>query len=314
MRQVTPRHRLRRSPGFTLVELLVVIGIIAVLISILLPALQSARRAASQVQCASNMKQLATGMLMYIQQNKGKHPPAAITPITSVPGCYPMGWWWANELVKQKYVNSPNTVRPDGTRDFGAPSPFRCPEGIAPDDMTGSAGEYPTSGLNNSWREYSVEDGVPPSGEAFGIPSWYQLNSANLSNGNRLFAGSSATPFIYFNNATGNPGEFGNRERARYLSLVRKSAELVMIVEAGDANFNHPGGALAASLVDNKVPRLAGRHGKGNGVQYKGQPIHAWTNIAFFDGHVGLYQTLPIGRQGLGIRQETIFFIQRQKP
>jgi prepilin-type processing-associated H-X9-DG protein len=220
-----------------------------------------------------------------------------------------MGWWWANELVKQKYINAPNTVTSNGKRDFSGPSPFKCPEGVG-EDFKGSAGEYPTDGLNNGYREYSDEDALPPTGLGFGIPSWYQLNSANLSNGNRLFSGSSATPFIYFNNLTAP--EFSNRERMRHLGLVRKSAELVMIVEAGDANFNHPGGALAASLVDNKVPRLAGRHGKGNGVKYNGQPIHAWTNMAFFDGHVSSFQTLAIGKTGLNLKQETIFFLQRQ--
>jgi prepilin-type processing-associated H-X9-DG protein len=69
---------------------------------------------------------------------------------------------------------------------------------------------------------------------------------------------------------------------------------------------------VAQSLPDNKVPRLAGRHGKGMGAKYQGQPIHAWTNISFFDGHVGLFQTLPIGKAGLGLRQETIFFLQKQ--
>ena len=64
----------RRVTAFTLVELLVVIGIISVLIAILLPSLSKARAQAREVQCMSNMHQWGLGYAMYADQNQGVLP------------------------------------------------------------------------------------------------------------------------------------------------------------------------------------------------------------------------------------------------
>jgi prepilin-type N-terminal cleavage/methylation domain-containing protein len=65
---------MRQRRGFTLVELLVVIGIIAVLIGVLLPALSKARKQAQLTVCMSNQKQLVAALLMYCGDNRGCFP------------------------------------------------------------------------------------------------------------------------------------------------------------------------------------------------------------------------------------------------
>jgi len=71
--------QLRVDRAFTLVELLVVIGIIALLLSLLLPALSRAREAANRTACLSNLRQLGQGILAYANDNHQWMPPATNT-------------------------------------------------------------------------------------------------------------------------------------------------------------------------------------------------------------------------------------------
>jgi prepilin-type N-terminal cleavage/methylation domain-containing protein/prepilin-type processing-associated H-X9-DG protein len=75
-----------RKSAFTLVELLVVIGIIAVLVGILLPVLGNVRRTAAKAKCAVQMRELGTAMVMYAQENKGHLPPVRLNTKYNVDG------------------------------------------------------------------------------------------------------------------------------------------------------------------------------------------------------------------------------------
>ena len=103
---------MKRS-GFTLVELMVVIGIIALLMAITTPVLQSSRRQAKAVLCGSNIRQLFVGLFAYEAENQRLPFGFDDTHFMNQPaGGWPgdctydrMGWWWFNYIADYSRTN-----------------------------------------------------------------------------------------------------------------------------------------------------------------------------------------------------------------
>jgi prepilin-type N-terminal cleavage/methylation domain-containing protein len=151
---LTSEYDVRRK-AFTLVELLVVIGIIALLISILLPALSKARESANRTACLSNVKQITLAFIMYTGENKGSFPFCALaaTPQLSE------DWvWWTKSAIP--YIGE------HGIGPYLKLSPDNYKVLICPSDTTtfrvrGGANGFPFSYASNNLMtsEYGNQGG-----------------------------------------------------------------------------------------------------------------------------------------------------------
>ena len=157
-RNLSPAARRR---GFTLVELLVVIGIIALLVGILLPTLSSARDSAKTVACLSNQRQIGQGLVFYNNDWNGALP--AMEVLNQPEG--PAGRFWAWKLAEPGYLplepaDSPEKVTLDTV--------FVCPAGDA--EVSPNMFTAPTSQVDRKGAQLNVFD-VPAANYDPGDPS-----------------------------------------------------------------------------------------------------------------------------------------------
>jgi prepilin-type N-terminal cleavage/methylation domain-containing protein/prepilin-type processing-associated H-X9-DG protein len=301
----------RKIKGFTLVELLVVIGIIALLISLLLPALTRAKEQANTVKCASNLRQIAVALTAYANDNHGKLIPDLVEVGGSI---YPQGFFWANALVAQKYLAAPTgDVNPSATIGV-IPKPsnsvFVCPDGItdsfgatsnAISNNTGGSEEWSVinnnscrCALNNYAHFYRTNptSGLLTAKPPDDVACWYELNcgpsgyaSATSADETYVAPLNEDGAFIWYEvNSNGQTVDqmLNNPKIARNLSMIRKPSEVVMALDGNADNV------VWTPQPYGYCSRIAGRHGQplNNG-------LDGLCNMAFFDGHVATISTVP---------------------
>ena len=145
--------RVKKPDAFTLIELLVVISVIGVLASLLLPVLASAKKRAAQTQCANNLKQIGTGMMIYLGDNGEVFPGLA----SQGNGFQPSDWiyWRTNSAFYPPFEKSP-IVRTIGS---ASRSLFRCPLDRNDDDRSSQSGPDGPYLYSYSFTGYGLGNG-----------------------------------------------------------------------------------------------------------------------------------------------------------
>jgi prepilin-type N-terminal cleavage/methylation domain-containing protein/prepilin-type processing-associated H-X9-DG protein len=273
--------RNRPSPGFTLVELLVVIGIIAVLIGILLPTLSNAQRSARDVKCQSNIRQLCASLINYAAEFKGKFPPNINALNPTPPAGQPTWSYWYDADRIGRYL--PNT------KITGSGS-ILTPVLVCPDDELGSRSYamnfWASSAVNTTGGRVEAPN-IPTAGSPWGTGT---KGSANLilvaeklstfADGTGGFAAGSTIGASVVSPT--NPTSIGNYPGRRFVG-----------------NLNIPWQGNTRHLPSETEFDWGRHRRRGDGGTRPNEGLGRG-NIGFADGHVSSYRPTDLAERDTG--------------
>ena len=166
------RRVFQSPPAFTLIELLIVIAIIAVLLTILAPALHKARESAKRVACMAHLNACGKAFVDYSMENKGK-PPRCTTDVSMGTGSYAL---WLRGRSGDRYQGFIGHGILGNTGFISNPEMFYCPSNTNETLKYGMQSPSWFSGGNGGgWPKGEIPDDVPP-GQVW-VQSTYQYRS-----------------------------------------------------------------------------------------------------------------------------------------